>query len=93
MRCLLIYDIPNDRIRTKIADKCLDYGLDRVQFSAFVGAVSRNLQEELFMQLTDLLGDEAGNIQLLPICGKDWANRFSHICEEESEEAKGSQEK
>ena len=87
MRCLLIYDIPNDRIRTKISDKCLDYGLDRVQFSAFGGAISRNLQEELFMQLTDLLGDEAGNIQLLPICGKYWANRFSHICEDETEEA------
>lgn len=85
MRCLLIYDIPNDRIRTKIADKCLDYGLDRVQFSAFSGNISRNLQEELFLQVTDLLGSETGNIQLLPICGKDWANRFTHICEEVTE--------
>ncbi|RMF86962.1 MAG: CRISPR-associated endonuclease Cas2, partial [Nitrospinota bacterium] len=28
MKCLLIYDIPDDRIRTKIADFCLDYGLE-----------------------------------------------------------------
>jgi CRISPR-associated endonuclease Cas2 len=27
MRCLLIYDIPDDRVRQKIADACLDYGL------------------------------------------------------------------
>ena len=79
MHCLLIYDIPDDRIRTKIADKCLDYGLDRVQFSAFCGNISRNLQEELFLQVTDLLGDEAGNVQLLPICGKDWANRLVYL--------------
>lgn len=76
MHCLLIYDIPNDRIRTKVADRCLDYGLDRVQFSAFSGNISRNLQEELFLQVTDLLADEPGNVQLLPICGKDWANRL-----------------
>lgn len=78
MRCLLIYDIPDDRIRTKIANKCQDYGLDRVQFSAFSGDISLNLQEELFLQVTELLGDEAGNIQLLPICGKDWTNRMEH---------------
>ena len=76
MRCLLIYDIPDDRIRTKIADVCLDYGLDRVQFSAFSGDISRNLQEELFLKVTDLLGKKAGNVQLLPICGKDWVNRL-----------------
>ncbi|MCA9943101.1 MAG: CRISPR-associated endonuclease Cas2 [Ardenticatenaceae bacterium] len=88
MHCLLIYDIPDDRIRTKVADKCLDYGLDRVQFSAFSGNISRNLQEELFLQVTDLLSDEAGNIQLLPICGKDWSNRLTHICEDEAERVK-----
>ncbi|MBK9613779.1 CRISPR-associated endonuclease Cas2 [Candidatus Amarobacter glycogenicus] len=75
MRCLLIYDIVDDRIRAKIADACLDYGLDRIQYSAFCGDISRNYQEELFRKVTDLLGEQEGNIQLIPICGKDWANR------------------
>lgn len=75
MRCLLIYDIVNDRIRAKIADACLDYGLDRIQYSAFSGDISRNYQEELFRKVTDLLGKEEGNIQLIPICAKDWDNR------------------
>ena len=75
MHCLLIYDIPNDRIRTKVADACLDYGLDRVQYSAFSGDISRNYQAELFQKLTDLLGKEAGNVQLIPICAKDWGGR------------------
>ena len=75
MNCLLIYDIPNDRIRTKIADVCLDYGLDRIQWSAFSGDISRNHQESLFLQVQDVLGQEAGNVQLIPICAKDWANR------------------
>ncbi len=75
MNCLLIYDIPNDRIRTKVADACLDYGLDRMQYSAFSADISRNHQEELFLKVCALLGTEAGNVQLIPICGKDWGNR------------------
>ncbi len=75
MRCLLFYDITNDRIRAKIADACLDYGLDRVQYSVFTGRLSRNLQEELFLKVTALLGDQAGSIVLLPICQKDWQAR------------------
>ena len=78
MRCLLFYDITNDRIRTKIADACLDYGLDRVQYSVFTGSISRNLQEELFLKVMDLLGDEAGHILLTPVCQKDWHNRSAH---------------
>ena len=78
MHCLLIYDIVDDRIRTKIADACLDYGLDRVQYSAFSGDISRNYQEELFQKVTDILGKNDGNIQLIPICSKDWANRMTN---------------
>lgn len=75
MRCLLFYDIPSDRIRTKIADTCLDYGLDRAQYSVFTGDISRNLQDELFLKVTDLLGDEDGHIMLVPICQKDWQTK------------------
>lgn len=79
MRCLLIYDIEDDRVRTKIADACLDYGLDRIQYSAFMGDISRNHQEELFLKLKKLLGKKGGNIQLLPICETDWRNRLVQI--------------
>lgn len=75
MNCLLIYDIPHDGIRAKVADVCLDYGLDRIQYSAFSGDISRNYQEELFLKVCDLLGKKAGNVQLIPICGKDWAEK------------------
>lgn len=74
-RIILIYDIENDRARTKIADACLDYGLDRAQFSAFVGCLSRNHQEELMRRIQNMLGDQRGNVQLIPISAKDWGNR------------------
>lgn len=77
MKCLLIYDIPDDRVRTKIADFCLDYGLDRVQYSAFMGELSTNHQEELMLKITQRLGKAAGKIDLFPICKQDWRARMS----------------
>jgi len=41
MHLMVLYDVSSDRIRTKIATACEDYGLDRVQYSAFYGRLSR----------------------------------------------------
>jgi len=68
-----MYDITSDRIRNKVAITCADYGLDRTQYSAFIGDLSRNHQEELMLKCTRLLGDEPGALLLLPV---DWARRF-----------------
>ena len=76
MKLLLIYDIEDDRARSKIADACLDYGLDRVQFSAFQGELSRNHQQELMLRISDHLGDANGQVLMLPICAQDWKNRL-----------------
>lgn len=71
LRTLVIYDIEDDRIRLKISDTCLDYGLNRIQFSAFLGTLNRNKREELFLRLVSILGTKAGKILLQPICHKD----------------------
>ena len=75
MQTLIVYDIPNDRIRGKISDVCLDYGLDRIQWSAFLGDLTRTHQEELWQKLSDVLGKQPGNIQLFPLCESDWKGR------------------
>lgn len=76
MHTLLLYDISNDRIRTKVACACEDYGLDRIQYSAFYGRLSRNHQEELMLYICDLLGKEAGVVQLIPVSSRDWDKRM-----------------
>lgn len=85
MKCLLIYDIPNDRVRTKIADFCLDYGLDRIQLSSFTGDLSRTHQEELLLKIKARIGKHTANVQLIPICRDDWEKRLVLIQEEEEE--------
>lgn len=75
MHCLLVYDIPDDSKRNKVADVCLDYGLDRIQYSAFMGQLHATHQAELMAKLKKVLGRRAGNIQLFPLCETDWAAR------------------
>jgi len=76
VQTLIVYDIVSDKARTKIADACLDYGLDRIQFSAFTGSLSRNHQQELMLRIHAILGDGAGKITLVPICDKDWHDKL-----------------
>lgn len=82
---LLLYDISNDNKRGKIADACLDYGLDRIQYSAFQGWLPPTLREELFLKAQNILGKLSGNIQLFPICADDWKKRL--VIEQEDTEA------
>lgn len=73
MNTLLIYDIVHDNTRSKVADLCLDYGLDRIQYSAFLGKLSRTHQEELLLKIKKKVGKREADIRLIPICAKDWA--------------------
>ena len=75
MQCLLIYDIPHDGARQKVADACLDFGLQRVQYSAFAGDLSRTHQRALFKEIHTRLGRRAGNIQLFPLDDASWRGR------------------
>ena len=85
MHILLVYDISHDRTRTKVADICLDYGLERVQYSAFWGDLHRVHQEEMFAKMQKRLGKRPGKIQLFPICKKDWQARLE-ICQEDDDD-------
>ena len=91
MKCLVVYDIPDDRIRTKVADVCLDYGLQRIQYSAFLGSLNRNLQEELMMKVKRRMGRKAGNVLLFPICASDLQQRLE-IDNRGEEQATAAQE-
>jgi CRISPR-associated protein Cas2 len=75
MRCLLIYDIPDDRVRQRIADACLDYGLQRIQYSAFSGDLSRTYQRALFTEIRRRLGGRDGNVQFFPLDEGSWQGR------------------
>lgn len=76
LHTLLVYDITDDRIRTKIANICQDYGLDRIQYSAFYGRMSRTHQEELMRRVRRLLTSEPAKVQLIPVAQSEWERRI-----------------
>ncbi len=76
MHIIVLYDISSDRIRLKVSETCLDYGLDRQQYSAFIGDLTRSQQRELMRKLGDLLADQPGAILLIPIRGDEWDARM-----------------
>lgn len=84
---LLIYDIVEDRARFKLSELCLDFGLERIQYSAFAGRLNRNRREELCLKVAALLEKEKGNgcVRVQPICDRDfkeaWETEFEHADE------------
>jgi CRISPR-associated protein Cas2 len=75
MQTYVVYDIVEDKVRKRIADVCLDYGLQRVQYSAFLGDLSRDRREALAQRLAQRLGKQEGKIEVIPVCDKDFAQR------------------
>jgi len=76
---VVLYDIPHDRTRTKVSNKCLDFGLVRFQYSAFFGQLTRNRREELALVLERLIEVYGGSIALIPVCAVDcqqWINVY-----------------
>ena len=87
MRYLLIYDISHDGARNKVADVCLDYGLARIQYSAFLGQLTAAHQRELLLKIRQRLGEHGANIQLFPLDEKAWTARRSIEREERNARA------
>ena len=89
---LLIYDIESDKLRTKASDICLDYGLERIQFSAFFGKLNRSRRQELALKLRRLVGKANARIRIIPVCESDskdmWVfDQFHRDAEELKREA------
>jgi len=68
---LVVYDVPEDRVRDRVAEGCKDYGLKRIQYSAFTGDLNRNRRQELYMRLRRELGGHDGNIRIYVISDRD----------------------
>ncbi|MBW1735723.1 MAG: CRISPR-associated endonuclease Cas2 [Deltaproteobacteria bacterium] len=75
----VFYDIENDRVRSRAARICKDFGLERTQFSGFVGYLSRNKREELGIKLRDNLDGSTGKVLIQPVCDKDFKQYREYI--------------
>ncbi len=64
---LVIYDIPDDKLRFKVAKYLKSKGLRRIQKSAFAGPLSSAGRSELVAGLRRLVRGRKVNIQIYPL--------------------------
>ena len=63
----VLYDIQNDRSRTRAAKYCKQAGLYRVQYSAFIGNIDRQQLDTLALRLADEIDEEKDKVYILPM--------------------------
>lgn len=67
MLAWVLYDIRNDRARTRAAKACRLAGLYRVQLSCFLGTLTPTQKDTLQLQLTDLLDEQVDKVYIFPM--------------------------
>ena len=67
MHLMVLYDIRADSVRRRIADACLDFGLQRIQYSAYLGRIDPDWRDELETRLQATIGDAVGRIHVVAL--------------------------
>ena len=62
-----IYDISENRFRSRVAKICKNYGLFRVQKSAFLGDLNRNESDSLTLECEAVI-EESDSVYVFPMC-------------------------
>ena len=68
----VIYDISENKIRTKVIKATEQAGLYRVQKSVFLGTLNRTLLDELVMKVKDLIDPDTDSVYIFPMCEPDF---------------------
>jgi len=70
----VMYDIENDRARTRVAKFCKQAGLYRVQYSVFLGTLDRDRKDALSLQIEEEINEQKDKVYIFPM-SKDELNR------------------
>lgn len=63
----VLYDIENDKARSKVAKACKQAGLYRVQFSCFLGTLTANAKDTLSLKIADLIEEKTDKVYIFPM--------------------------
>ena len=72
----VVYDITNNRLRSKVANVCKNYGLKRVQKSAFLGEITKNKIEMLSLEIKEILNNNKDCVFIFPSCDSCFSNKI-----------------
>jgi len=63
----VLYDIKDDKARTKVAKYCKQAGLYRVQYSVFLGTITENDKDTLQMQIEEQIDEDTDSVYIFPM--------------------------
>lgn len=63
----VLYDIEDDKVRSKVAKLCKQAGLYRVQFSVFLGSIETNQKDTLELQIEELIDEDKDSVYIFPM--------------------------
>lgn len=75
MRYVVVYDISDDNLRTLTSEILKDYGLKRIQKSAFMGNLKKYRLNSMIIDLKKMI--ESDRILVFPLCESDFGNLVS----------------
>jgi len=67
MICWVMYDIKKDKARTKISKACEQIGLERVQYSVFLGTLDSNSKDTLELMIKELMDVKTDSVYIFPM--------------------------
>lgn len=67
MICWVMYDIKIDKVRTKVAKACEQIGLNRVQYSVFLGTLEPNEKDTLEIIISELIDVKHDSVYVFPM--------------------------
>lgn len=68
----ILYDISDNKIRSRVSKACKQYGLERVQKSAFLGKLEASRFDELAVKCQSLIDEDIDSVYLFPFCQEDF---------------------
>lgn len=63
----VMYDIVDDRSRTRVAKACKQAGLYRVQYSVFLGKLTPNEKDSLSLYIEELINEKQDSVYIFPM--------------------------
>ena len=84
---LVVYDIPDDRRRTKLHDRLLDFG-SPVQYSVFECLVARAELKKMQAMIQKTISKRRDHVRIYYLCttckGKTWVSSGAEVLEEQA---------
>ncbi len=62
-----MYDIKDNKARSRVAKSCKQAGLYRVQYSVFLGTLTASEKDSLELEIQDLIDEEEDSVYIFPM--------------------------